>query len=50
MDMPIVAATRFESDIGNGNLLIGNTCQVTVASKILGIGSIGFADFGLSKC
>ena len=44
MDMPIVVATRFESDVGNGNLLIGNTCQVTVASKILGVGSIGFAD------
>ena len=25
MDMPIVAATRFEGDVGNGNLLIGNT-------------------------
>ena len=44
MDMPIVVATRFESDVGNRNVLIGNACQVTVASKILGVGSIGFAD------
>ena len=44
MDMPIVVATRFESDVGNRNVLIGNACQVTVASKILGVGCIGFAD------
>ena len=44
MDMPIVVATRFESDVGNRNVLIGNAYQVTVASKILGVGSIGFAD------
>ena len=53
MDMPVVATSWFKGDVGNGNLLIGNTCQVTIASKILGIGSIGFTDgenhFALEK-
>ena len=44
MDVPVVAAARFEGDIGNGNLLAGNTCQVTVTSEILGIGCIGLSD------
>src|SRR5574344_2915680 len=44
MDVPVVAATRFEGDIGNGDLLAGNTCQITIALEILGIGSIGFAN------
>ena len=29
MDVPVVAATRFEGDIGNGNLLVGNLCKIT---------------------
>src|SRR5574344_2021373 len=44
MNVPVVAATRFEGDIGNGNLFAGNTCQITVSLEILGIGSIGFAN------
>ena len=44
MNVPIVAATRFEGNIGNGNLLIGNTCQITVALEIPCIGSIGLAN------
>src|SRR5574344_2377497 len=43
MDVPVVAAARFEGDIGNRNLLAGNTCQITITLEILGIGSIGFA-------
>src|SRR5574344_897969 len=44
MDVPVIATSWFKGDVGNGNLFIGNTCQVTVASKILGVGSIGFTD------
>ena len=36
MNVPVVAATRFEGDIGDGNLLIGNSCQITVAFEIEG--------------
>ena len=44
VDVPVVAATRFEGDIGNRNLLAGNTCQITVALEIFCIGSVGIAN------
>ena len=44
MDVPVVAAARLEGNIVNGNLLAGNSCQLTVAFEILGIGGVWLAN------
>ncbi len=44
VDMPVVAAAGLEGYVGDGNLLPGNGREVTVASEILGVGRVGFAD------
>lgn len=44
MDVPVVAAARLESHVGNIHLLTRNRCEVTVAGEILGIRRVGFAD------
>ena len=44
MDVPVVAAARLESHVGNIHLLTRNRCEVTVAGEILGIRRVGFTD------
>lgn len=44
MDMPVVAATRLESDIGDIYLLARNRREVTVTGEILRIGRIRLAN------
>ncbi len=54
MDVPVVAAARLESHVGNIHLLTRNRCEVTVAGEIFGIRRVGFADgenhFALEGC
>ena len=44
MDVPVIAATRFERNIGYIHLLARNGSKVTVAGEILRVCSVRFAD------
>ena len=44
MDVPVVAAARLESHVGDVYLFPRDRCEVTVAGEIFGIRRVGFAD------
>ena len=44
MDVPVVAATRFEGYVGERYLVLADTSQVAIALEIFGVGSVRLAD------
>ena len=43
VDMPVIPASRFESDVGKRNLCAGYACKIAVACKISRIRGIRFS-------